>query len=183
MKKNLCVMLLAVGLTAAIPAQEASGAKIAVGLDVMPLLKGIIWSDNKADNSLFALSPSFEYRIAPHFSVGGSVDLWFGEASKINIFYFGLAGRGRWYPLAAGFDKLFVEAALGFNVFSLNGETDADKGGMAGMLTGLKAGWKLMFGPKFFVEPSMAYVYAKTNSVSAPTPLGWQAGLNVGTTF
>jgi hypothetical protein len=69
------------------------------------------------------------------------------------------------------------------NKFAYDGKTDADKGGMAGLVTGLKAGWKLMFTPKFFAEPSMAYVYAKIPSSGVPTPLGWQAGLSVGMAF
>jgi hypothetical protein len=176
-------MLLAVSFTAAISAQEASGAKMAAGLDAMPLLKGFIWTDYDENTSLFALSPFFEYRVVPHYSVGGTMDLWFGKASGINGFYFALTGRGRWYPLSEGFDKFFVEAMLGFSVLSVDGKTDAANGGMSGLLTGLKAGWKLMFGPKFFAEPSMAYVYAKTNSIDVPTPLDWQAGLSVGMVF
>jgi hypothetical protein len=177
--------VLAFAVTAGVGAQSPTGgAKRAFGLDVMPLFKGIIWSDNDADNSLFALSPSFEYLIAPHYSLGAAVDLWFGEASKIDIFYFGLAGHGRWYPLSEGLDKLFVGALVGFNVFSLDGETDSKKGGMAGLVAGLKLGWKLMLGPAFFAEPSMSFVYAKTpGDVEVPTPLGWQAGLTIGGTF
>jgi hypothetical protein len=174
-------MLLAACLTAAVSAQEG-GAKIAVGADAMPLFKGFMWSDNDLKNSLFALSPSFEYLIAPHFSVGAMMDLWFGEASDVSIFYFGLAAQGRWYPLSEGLDKLFVGTLLGFNVFSLDGETDADKGGMAGLVTGLKAGWKLMFG-SLFVEPSMAFVYAKTVDTLPLIPLGWQAGITIGGAF
>ena len=103
MKKILYVILLAAGLTAATSAQNFS-----VGVDSMPLLKGIIWSDSDQKNSLFALSPSFEYLLAPNFSVGAMMDLWFGEASDTNIFYFGLAAQGRWYPLSEGLEKLFV---------------------------------------------------------------------------
>jgi hypothetical protein len=40
-----------------------------------------------------------------------------------------------------------------------------------------------MFGSRFFVEPAMAFVYAKTPAQGAPTPLGWQPGLSVGAAF
>ena len=183
MKRIVCIMLLAAA-AGSLSAQEASaGGKLAVSLDAMPLFKGIIWSDSDADNSLFALSPSFEYLVVPRFSVGGTADLWFGTASDIDIFYFGLAAQGRWYPLSGGLDKLFVGANLGFNMFSVEGEkADAEHGGFSGLTMGLNLGWKIMFGSNFFVEPSMAYVYAKTGS-SVPTPLGWQPGLRIGGAF
>jgi hypothetical protein len=92
--------------------------------------------------------------------------------------------HGRWYPLSSGLDKLFIDAGLGFNVFSYDGETDSKKGGLAGITLTLKAGYKLMFTPKFFIEPSMAFVYAKTpSSASVPTPQGWQPGLSIGGAF
>ncbi|MDR3356848.1 MAG: autotransporter outer membrane beta-barrel domain-containing protein [Spirochaetaceae bacterium] len=172
-------LLLMLAITAGLSAQQTK--TIAVGVDAMPLFKGFIWTDNDADNSLFALSPSFEYAAVPHFSICGTADLWFGELGKVDIFYFGLAIHGRWYPLSAGLDKLFLDAGLGFNSFSVNGETDAKFGGFSGLTIGLKAGWKLLMGQTFFMEPSMAYVYAKSGNV--PTPLGWQAGLSIGMAF
>jgi hypothetical protein len=165
--------------------QTAAGtAKTALSLDLFPLVKGIIWSDGDADNSLFALAPSLEYLIRPHFTIGAAVDLYFGEATNVGILYFGLAMHGRWYPLSSGMDKLFIDAGAGFNVFSYDGETGSEKGGFSGLTISLKAGYKLMLGPKFFFEPSLAFVYAKTPSlVSVPTPLGWQPGLSIGGTF
>jgi hypothetical protein len=177
-------MLLAAAAAGSLSAQqkESAQAKMAVSLDAMPLFKGFIWSDTDADNFLFALSPSFEYRAAPHFTIGGTVDLWFGTASDISVFYFGLAGQGRWYPLSTGLDKLFIGANLGFNLFSMDGKAaKAEDGGFFGLTIALKAGWKLRFGSNFFVEPSMAYVYSKVGEI--PTPLGWQPGLNIGVTF
>jgi hypothetical protein len=164
--------------------QEASAQqKLAVGLDAMPLFKGFVWSDSDTDNSLFALSPSFEYLIVPHFSVGVAAEIWPGEVSKVDGFYFGLAAQGRWYPLSSGLDKLFIGASLGFNMLSSDGKApDREHNGFTGLTAGLKLGWKLMFGPHFFVEPSMGYVYAKTVD-SVPTPLGWQPGLIVGGAF
>jgi hypothetical protein len=116
--------------------------------------------------------------------VGAAADLYFGEASKVDIFYFGLTAHGRWYPLSEGLDKLFIDTGLGFNVFALDGETDSKKGGFAGLTMSLTAGCKILLSPAFFIEPSMAFVYAKTAGlVSVPTPLGWQPGLSIGAAF
>jgi hypothetical protein len=112
-----------------------------------------------------------------------SADLWIGEASKVDFFYLGLAAQGRWYPLSKGVDKLFVGALVGFNVFALDGNLESEYGGMAGLVAGLKAGWKIMIGPSFFVEPAMSYIYAKTPVVALPGISGWQAGLSIGGAF
>ncbi|MDR0451385.1 MAG: autotransporter outer membrane beta-barrel domain-containing protein [Treponema sp.] len=182
-KRIVLGLLVLAAVTGILGAQEASAAKMAVSLDLFPLVKGIIWSDNDADNALFALAPNFEYLLHPHFTVGGAADLYFGKASDIDIFYFGLAAHGRWYPLSSGLDKLFLDTGLGFNVFALDGKTDPDRGGFSGLTMSLKAGYKLMFTPNFFVEPSMAFVYAKTPNAGVPTPLGWQPGLSMGGAF
>jgi hypothetical protein len=169
---------------AAPAAQTAGDAKMAISLDVFPLVKGLLWSDSDLKNSLFALAPNFEYLLHPHYTLGAAVDLYFGKTSDIDILYFGLTAHGRWYPLSSGLDKFFLDAGLGFNMFSLDGKTDSDRGGFSGITISLKAGYKLMFGSRFFLEPSMAFVYAKTASIGfIPTPLGWQPGLNMGITF
>jgi hypothetical protein len=184
-KRIVLGLLVLAAVTGVLSAQEASApAKISMSLDVFPLAKGIIWSDNDADNSMFALAPVFEYLVHPHFTVGGVMDLYFGEANDTSIFYFGLAAHGRWYPMSSGLDKLFLDAGLGFNVFAFDGETDPDEGGFAGLTISLKAGYKLMFTPNLFIEPSMAFVYAKIADVgSIPTPFGWQPGLSIGCAF
>ncbi|MDR0553931.1 MAG: hypothetical protein LBG76_03930 [Treponema sp.] len=164
--------------------QAAGGAKIALSLDTFPLIKGVIWSDNDADNSQFALAPVLEFLVAPHFAVGAGADLYIGKVSDIDVFYLGLAVHGRWYPLSSGLDKLFIDAGLGFNLATVDGnDAKPEEGGMTGITASLKAGWKLMFGSRFFVEPSMAFIYAKTPMGGYPTPVGWQAGLAIGLTF
>ncbi|MDR3139383.1 MAG: autotransporter outer membrane beta-barrel domain-containing protein [Treponema sp.] len=182
-KRILLGLLILAAVTGVLCAQEGT-AKTAVGLDAFPLVKGFIWSDNDLDNSLFVLAPNFEYLVHPRFTIGAAADLYLGEAAKIDILYFGVAAHGRWYPQSSGLDKLFIDAGLGFNIFSLDGETDSEKGGFTGFTISLKAGYKLVLGSKFFIEPSMAFVYAKTPStVSIPTPLGWQPGLSAGVAF
>lgn len=184
MAKRIVLGLLILAAAAGVLGAQEGAAKMALSLDAFPLVKGIIWSDSNADNSLFALAPGFEYLVRPRFTLGASGDLYFGKASKINIFYFGLAAHGRWYPMSSGLDKLFIDAGLGFNVFSLDGETDPDRGGFSGLTMSLKAGYKLLFTSRFFIEPSMAFVYAKIASLaSVPTPLGWQPGLSIGGAF
>jgi hypothetical protein len=183
MVKRIVLGLLVLAAATGVLGAQESGAKMAAGLDVFPLVKGIIWSDSKQDNSLFAFAPSFEYRVAPHYTVGAVVDLYIGEYSKVDVLYFGLTAHGRWYPLSTGLDKFFIDAGMGFNVFAFDGETDPDKGGFSGMTISLKAGYKLMFGSNFFLEPAMAFVYAKTPRVASPTPLGWQPALSAGAAF
>jgi hypothetical protein len=177
----ICIFLLAILTATAFAQEDSSTNKIAVGLDVFPLFKGFIYSDFDEDDSLFALSPSFEYLVAPHFSVGGILDLWFGEASDVDILYFGLTAHGRWY-YKPSLDGFFLDVGLGFNAFAVDGEAEAEDGGFSGLTASLKTGYKLMFGKNFFVEPSLAYVYSKSGIV-AITPLGWQPGLIIGGTF
>jgi hypothetical protein len=172
------------------PAEKKAASKEskgAISLDLFPLAKGIIWTDNDKDISLFALAPVFELVVHPHFTIGAALDMYFGEYAKVDIFYFGLAAHGRWYPLSTGLDKLFIDAGLGFNVFAYDGETDPDKNGMSGVTMSLKAGYKLKFTPSFFLEPSMSYVYAKKPGGGLiddpPSPYDWEPGLNIGVTF
>jgi hypothetical protein len=52
-------LLLSAVLGGVLAAQEASTAKAAVGLDLFPLVKGIIWSNSDADDTLFALAVGY----------------------------------------------------------------------------------------------------------------------------
>jgi hypothetical protein len=168
------------------PAPQAAPAKeppkVAISLDLFPLVKGLIWSDSDADNSLAAIVPVLEYLVYPHFTVGAAADLYFGKYMDVEVFYLGLALHGRYYPLSEGLDKLFIDAGLGFNVFSYDGSFKKEQGGFSGITLSLKAGYKLMFTPHFFLEPSMGFIYAKTGGY-IPTPSGWQPGLNIGFVF
>jgi hypothetical protein len=185
MAKRIALGLLVLAaVTGVVGAQASSSAKMAVSLDTFPLVKGLIWTDSDADNSLFALAPSFEYQLRPHLTVGAAADLYFGKNLDTSVLYFGIAAHGRWYTQSSGLDKFFIDAGLGFNMFSYDGEFDSDDGGYSGFTMSLKAGYKLLFTPKFFVEPSMAFVYAKIPSLATvPTPVGWQPGLSIGITL
>jgi len=145
-------------------------------------------SDSDNDLIFVPFSLSYERSIAPHFSIGPEVDLYFGKVGEepggddIPYLYFGLAMFGRYYPQSANMEKFFLGAMLGFNVQSIDGKTKEENGGFAGPIIGLRAGYRLILGKSFFVEPSMAYIYAKNNG-AGPTPLGWQGGLRLGVQF
>jgi hypothetical protein len=182
-KRILLGLLILAAVAGVVSAQEA---KMAIGLDLFPLAKGIIWSDKDEENSMTAFAPSFEYLISPRLTLGATADIYVGTYRDIDIFYFGLAAHGRWYPQSSGLDKLFIDAGLGFNRFTVDGEkADPEHFGFIGLTISLKIGYKLLFN-KFFVEPSMAFVYAKKpiDDISVPvTPLGWQPGLSIGVAF
>jgi outer membrane autotransporter protein len=102
--------------------------------------------------------------------------------------YFGLAAAFRFYFLSENIEKLFLGVNLGFNSQSIDGKTKAEEGGFFGLLIGLKAGYKLLIKDNFFFEPSLAYVYSKSNAFSSffgasVAPLGWQTGLRIGFMF
>jgi hypothetical protein len=178
-KRILLGLLILTAVSGFVGAQQ-----MALSLDTMALVKGIDWTDSDKKNSLIPLAVNFEYLVSPRITVGGGADLYFGREADVKFFYMNLAAHGRYYGQSTGLDKFFVEAGLGFNMGSCNGEFDKDKGGFNGITGSLKVGYKLMFG-KFFAEPSMAFVYAKSSSwqASVPTPRGWQPGLNIGMAF
>lgn len=185
---TVCAGVAAAQKAGAAPAQKAGATaaqkKVSIALDVAPLFKGAVWRDGQAGNSLIALVPAFEYRSHPRFTLGASLDLYFGDALETGFWYAGLTVHGRGYPTSTKQDQFFLDVGLGFNVFSLDGETDPEKGGFLGPTFSLAIGYKLMVGARFFVEPSMAYVYAKTpGMVYVPTPTGWQPGLRAGLLF
>ena len=191
MKRTIMCGLIAVILlvcTGAVFAQEETGEnKNALSLDLFPLFKGFIATDNDSNTSFFCVSAAYERVIVPHYSIGVELDLYPGKLDELDYMYFGLAGTFRFYPMSENMEKFFMGVNLGFNSLSIDGRTKAEEGGFSGLLIGLKAGYKLLMGKAFFFEPSMAYVYSKTSILSlfgaSVTPLGWQAGLRIGFIF
>ena len=188
-KQWLCVIVLALlcagtAFAQAAPAakEEASGEKKnAISfIDLMPLFKVILSSHSDNDMIFFcAISPRYERLIAPHVTVGGEVDMFFGKVGKdVPYLYFSMMFVGRYYPVAPSMEKFYVGAIMGFNAQSIDGKTGEEYGGFAGLVAGVEAGYRAMFGKAFFVEPSMAYIYSKPSF--APTPLGWQPSLRIG---
>jgi len=214
MKRILCILILACivsvsafaqqkpATTAPATAKAAAGNENSLGIDLFQMTKGFIASDSDAKFFCFIISAGYERLIAPHFSIGGDVDMYFIDFDGTGGFYFGLAGEGRYYPQSTNFEKFFLGATLGFNLLSVDGKTKPDDGGFFGLTTSLKAGYKLLVGKNMYLEPSLAYVLSKQSSgpsfsggsifgialpsfsfPSVPTPCGWNGGLRLGFTF
>jgi hypothetical protein len=170
-------MILGLVLAAVIAAGAFAQSKNAVAVDVVPLAKGLIATDTDTNTSVFGIAASFEHPMAPHYSIGARMDLYAGEVSDTSGTYFGMSAHGRWYPLSETWEKLYLDAGLGFN--TLNSKVAE----FSGLTFGLKTGWKLLFKEKFFAEPSLEYILAKSVVVVPFTPLGWQIGLGLGMNF
>jgi len=162
-------------------AQSEADIKNSLALDLFQLFKGFIATDTDSKFSLFIISAAYEGLVAPHFSLGVDLDLYFAKFDKTDGSYFGLAAEGRYYP-AANFDKFFLGTTLGFNVLSIDGKSKPKDGGFAGLTTSLKMGYKLVTSNKMYLEPSLAYVLSKSSMISGivPTPMGWNGGLRLG---
>lgn len=184
---GLAVVLLLASAGMAFSQETSSGErKNAVTLNLMPLFKGFLAADSDSDTSFFCIAASYERLVAPHYSIGGQIDLYPGKLFDVDYMYFGIAAAARFYPMSENMEKFFLGANLGFNVQSIDGSSKAEDGGFAGLLVGLEAGYRLLLGG-LIIEPSMAYVYSKTSELAfmgaSVTPLGWQAGLRIGFAF
>jgi hypothetical protein len=153
-------------------------SKNAASLDIAPLARGIVVSDSDDDTAIFGLGAEYERLIAPHFSVGARLDFYAGTIFDEAGVYFGLAAQGRWYPLSEELEKLSIGASLGFETLTSD-DDDAEYGGLT---FGLDAGWKLFIKDKFYIEPSLGYLYTK-GSQYGYFPSEWQIGLNLGLAF
>jgi hypothetical protein len=179
--KIIVIVLMVCAITAF--AQEANVSddpKNMVALDLFPLFKGFIATDSDSNTGLLCLAFAYERNIAPHFSIGAGIDMYFGTINDIDSFYLALAAHGRFYPLSENFENFFLGVSLGFNILTIDGDTDY--GGFTGLTAALAAGYKLPLFKKLYLEPSMTYFLSKTG-VSPVTPLGWQGGLKIGIKF
>ena len=154
----------------------------AITLDTIPLVKGFIASDNDSNTFFFCIAAAFERLVAPHFTAGAEIDLYPGKLNNTSYIYFGLAAVGRYYPMSEYMEKFFIGANLGFSTQAIDGKSDAKSGGFFGLRMGLEAGYKVLMGEMFFMEPSLSYTYEKSGLLMgmAPLNLGWQAGLRLG---
>jgi hypothetical protein len=107
------------------------------------------------------------------------MDLYTGTITEIDGTYFGLSLHGRTYPLSETFDKLYLDAGLGFNSLTVSDYKPAE---FSGLTLGLKIGWKVLFTERFFMEPSLEYLLSKTSGFTF-TPHEWQTGLTLGIAF
>jgi len=170
-------------------AEETADSSVksnAVTLDTIPLFKGFIASNSDDDTFFFCMAFAYERLILPHFTIGAELDMYPGKFWDTSYFYFGLAATGRFYPMSEYMERFFMGASLGINTQAVDGKTNPDDGGFFGLTIGLRAGYRLLLGDLFFIEPSMAYTYAKTDGFlfgMTPQNIGWQAGLRVGVSF
>jgi hypothetical protein len=191
------VLILCAGMTFA---QKASGdgesngndetaatskeRKNSLALDAFPLFKGFIATDTSAGNevSYFNVALGFERLVAPHWSFGVDLDMYFGKLGKADTFYFALSAQGRYYPVSENFEKFFMGAGLGYNTQRIDGDED-----FSGLTIALKSGYKLITPKNIYLEPSMSYILSKIGMMSffgsGVTPLGWQGGLRIGLVF
>jgi len=195
MKKINCLLVLAFVCTGLVFAQkeieenidvEFVTPKNAITMDSLSLFKGFIASDSNTDTVFVCMTFGYERLLFPRFSVGGEVDLYPGTLNNNSFLFFGLAAAARYYLMSEDMEKLFFGALLGFNLLSTEGKVDVDNGDFVGMFAGLRAGYKLPITSMFFIEPSMSYIYSKTNFEYMgliPHNYGWQASLRAGISF
>jgi hypothetical protein len=184
-------------------APEPRPKKHSISMDLFPMFKGFIAAEN-TDNyqtSYFCMAFAYEALIASHLSVGADMSLYFGkidfdaDIKDIDSSYFSLTGEFRIYPQSESFEKAFIGTTFGFNMFSVDGKSDAEHGGFFGLTTSLKAGYKMITSKGFYMEPSLSYVLSKSpgkgsslatmfsSSMTMPTPLGWEGGFRLGWAF
>ena len=171
MAKKLVWALVFVLLTAGGVFAQTADKKHNVIVDAAPLVKGTIASDSDTKSGFFAVGVDYQYVLNERLSVGGRLDFILGTAWNLSASYFGLAAHGRYY-LTAMLEKAFLDAGFGFNTASLGGETE-----FFGLTLELKVGYTVPLNPKLKVEPTLAYILAKSGGF--PTPLGLQIGLGV----
>jgi hypothetical protein len=178
MRKKVLTMLIAAVIG------TAAYAEVSVSLDIAPLLKGFIASEkgkNGADDtSILGIGAGVEVPFAAHYSAGAKLDFYSSTTGNTDGLYFSGAVEGRLYPISEAHDKFFMALDIGYNYFSAKKDgAKIDAAEISGLTFDLKAGYKEQIG-MFFLEPSISYVLAKSNSYANFTPLGWQLGLNAG---
>ena len=170
-KKVVCILILAL-LAAGSVCAQAAAKKHNVIVDAAPLVKGIIASDSDTSTSFFGIGADYQYILDKSLSIGGRMDFIAGKMMKLNAVYFGLAVHGRYY-LTAMLERAFLDAGLGFNTASVD-----DEEVFSGLTLELKAGYTAPLGKTLRLEPTLAYILAKSGVF--PTPIGLQIGLGIG---
>ena len=179
----ICVVVLVLVCTGAVFAQDK---KNAIAFDGFHLFRGFIASDSDADTFFFCIASSFERQVAPRYTVGAELDMFFGNVYDVGYMYLGMGVNSRFYPMSENMDKLFLGASLGFNMQFVDGKAKTENGGFVGPYIALRTGYKLPLNDTIFVEPSMSYTYSKSNEFTygmTPQNMGWQAALRIGFSF
>jgi hypothetical protein len=192
--KKFCFFLTLALLCAGVSFGQ-SGKKNALSVDAAPLLRGFVTSSDDPDSDFFGIGAFYERLIGSRYSLGVQFNYFSGDydyGTSIDVNYLALSAHGRVYPLSQGLAKLYLDLGIGFNTIDVDLPNQKEEGGMT---FALKAGYKHFFNDFIFVEPSIAYVYAKTitdawpSIVSGPTkahdpsPFEWTPGLLIGVSF
>jgi hypothetical protein len=175
-KKVLLVLVLAVIAAGGVSAQSKgktaapakASAKNAASVDIVPFVKSELVAPKKAG---FGLALGYERLLKGNFALGARIE--FVTANKMT--FFGIDAHGRWYPLAASLEKLFLDAGFGYGGLFSSGAS------IGGLTFSLKTGWKLDVTPKLFLEPAIGYTLAKGTAGYGPSGLG--IGFSIGTKF
>jgi hypothetical protein len=186
-KKLVLFSVLALIIAGSIFSQEK---KHSVMIDTVPLISGIIVNNDDSDLSCFGLAAAYEFNIAPHYSIGARLGFYVGDQASTDYSIFMMSAHGRWYPLAEGPEKLFLDVGLGFYTWNIDApgiDTQTD------LTFELKAGWKHMFNSMFYIEPSLGYILSDAEAFSSSlgfqnyaTGIGlyqWNLGLGIGIRF
>jgi hypothetical protein len=192
--KKFCFVLTLALLCAGASFGQA-GKKNALSIDAVPLARGLVAAHDSPDIGFFGAGLFYERLFGSRYSLGGRLDFFAGEydnGTSIDISYFALSAHGRVYPLSQGLAKLYLDLGVGFNTIDIDMPNQKNEGGLT---FALKAGYKHFFNNAIFVEPSIAYVYAKRISdarpgigsgldgVYDPSPFAWTPGLLIGVSF
>jgi hypothetical protein len=194
--KKICFFL-ALALVCAGAAFGQSGKKNALSVDVAPLFRGLVVSQNgNPDIGFFGAGLFYERLFGSRYSLGGRFDFIKGDYSNnvapkdVDITYLAASVHGRVYPLSQGLEKFYLDAGIGFNSINIDAPNHKKEGGMT---FALKMGYKQFFNGLIFVEPSIAFVYAERISSHSklasfqaeqdPSPFEWTPGLLIGVSF
>jgi len=187
-RKTLVCGALAVILTLACANTAFAQKKNAVGLDLIPLFRGMLATNGDEERLFVPFALSYERVIAAHYSIGVDVDVTPGKVADEDggYLYFGLGLAARYYPQSNGLDKFFMGATIGYNMQSIDGKTKVEEGGFSGLFITMRTGYKVVTKSGFFLEPSISYTYSKTNDMTfgmTPQAMFWQPGLRLGFSF
>jgi hypothetical protein len=165
----------------AVPKAAKTNKNVAA-VDVVPLFKGFAAWNSDDGTKPFGIAFSYERYLGSSFSAVGRFGFYAGKVQKNNMLFWEIDAHGRYYPLGSTFNKLFIDAGLGFNDLTCN-NMSVDE--FRGLKFSLALGWKFVFVKRFVCEPRISYVIAKSSSDTAFsfTPVGWQIGFNTGVAF
>jgi hypothetical protein len=158
--------------------------KNVITMDIVPFFKSFAVWDSDTDTYPFGMAFNYERYLNGGFSALGRFGFYAGKVQKNNFFYWEMEAHGRYYFGGNAYNKLFIDAGLGYNDMICKKMSDYE---FQGFKFSLAIGWKFVFVKHLECEPLISYVIAKsdTDSKDHPvfTPVGWQIGFNMGTAF